>query len=244
MTEKDLEQLVEIKVLQTKIDALEREVSELNRELHKKKTELISEAQIAKLLSDYKVPWQLREIYVVTYYYKGCYAWGHAIFYGVPRESQYKDALSRISREETWKGLKVPTTEFNKIVLDQTAVESKENNRVWNEGIRKMDDPPLASIDRHVLYIVTDGYDKSEFEIVLGVFTDPKELARQLSIYYHSYRSWGVDLYLVEGSESCILTPNKDRKSCTFFINSYPEEALATVILAKTNEILARPNLG
>lgn len=237
--------LQEISKLEMEIKSLESQILSLRVKVEEKRKSIKHIKKISEL-DNIRAPFLLRDIYVFTYYWRGVYACQHAIFYGIPREPEYKDAISKLSPDPTARKMKIPTSNYNVVCPIKVSYscigysKTLEPIYEWNEPLRKDDAPTLSSIDKSVIYLIGDHNDKSDYEIILGVFTDPKKLASELMNWSNNWSnkvySPYVNLYLVQGNESCVLMYSK---SHSFNPRDYPEEYIPTIIAAKTQELLS-----
>ena len=241
-----LANLQSISKIESEIESYRIKIYNLQRELEQRK-KVVANNKVNVLLSDLKVPFLLRDLYVFTYYYKGCYPWDYAIWYGLPRQSEYKDTVKKLSPEENAATMKIASHNFNKIVkFSASERHAKPSDYEWTEKNREDDASPLSLIDKSVIYVVVDETEKSEYETVLGVYTNPVELAKVLEEWDYSppsiYHVVGcfptVHIHVVQGNECCILYPSKDPDEKISFSPHDYKANIAQVILTLTNKAL------
>lgn len=246
-----LDNLKDIKKINEEINSLHSKIHVLRRELDKKKKMVMPIDKVKSLLADLKVPFLLRDIYVFTYYYKGCYAWQHAIFYGLPKKSEYWQARNKLAKEDDGGTMKVASHNFNKVQGFLVYPRNLPTDYIWSEKLRDDDAPPLSPIDKSIIYILTDDKEKGEFDTVLGVYTNPVELVNMLEMVYSS--SWSsvektssdfirnchirVSLYVVHGTECCVLYPCEKSDNISFNPSQYNGN-IGQILLTLTKKAL------
>jgi hypothetical protein len=235
----------EINNLVKQIKSHQQDIFALRKRADEKRKSLKHLNKLADM-DNIKTPFLVRDVYVFTYYWRGVYANQHAIFYGLPKETEYKVAIEKLGSEPKARKMKIPSSCFNTInpikVSYTTCFYSKTLEPIyeWNEPLRKDTDPALSSIDKSVIYLVGDYNEKSDYEVVLGVFTDAKKLAAELMKWIDGVipmpvNAPFVNLHLVQGNEARLLTFGKANR---FDPTNYPSEYIPTIIAMKTQELL------
>lgn len=244
-SDETLADLLRISKINYEIDSLRAKIYRLEDELKSKKNKIKSYSKINPLLYDIKVPFLLRDVYVFTYFYKGCYAWQHAIFYGLPRKSEYSETIEKLCKEDDAGTMRIASSNFNKVQgFDSCYRMGRPADYIWSEGLRDDSAEPLAPIDKGVIYVLTDDKEKGEYDTVLGVYTNPVELAKKLEMWdSDTLRSCyvKVSIYVVQGNECCILYPYKNlsKDEISFMREDYKGN-IAHVLLALTEKALSK----